>query len=80
MKAFGIVKGCYVDSFSPPDSATITVDFTATEDPRQGQVAKVVLLTLNESQIATVLRQAVRDFINDQRGAVVIGDADVRLS
>lgn len=79
MKAVIVINECLVDGSTPADSAQFILDFCATDDPREGQITSIVSLTLSEAQIAASLKQAVVDFINQQRGSIVIAVSDVRL-
>jgi hypothetical protein len=79
MKAVIVINECLVDGSTPVDTAQFILDFCATDDPREGQISSIVSLTLSEAQIAASLKQAVVDFINQQRGSTVIAVSDVRL-
>ena len=79
MKAVIVINECLVDGNTPVDSAQFILDFCATDDPREGQVTVTTSLTQNEAQIAATLKQGVVDFINQQRGSIVIAVSDVRL-
>ncbi len=62
-----------------PDKANHVVNFTATDDPRSGQVTISVSMSLSLDEIHLAIRQGIANFINEQRGAIVIEESDVRL-
>lgn len=62
-----------------PNKATHVLDFSATDDPRTGQISADIDVTLSQTQMAQAIKQAVADYINAQRGATVIQAGDVRI-
>lgn len=64
---------------SQPTLAFHVVQFVATDDPRSGQITAEIDITQTQDQIKQAVKQALADFINAQRGQIVIAAADVRL-
>jgi hypothetical protein len=62
-----------------PNKATHVLDFSATDDPRTGQINADIDVTLSQTQMAQAVKQAVADYINAQRGSTVIQSGDVRI-
>jgi hypothetical protein len=62
-----------------PNIATHVLDFSATDDPRSGQISADIDITQTQTQIEEAIKQAVADYINAQRGATVIQAGDVRI-
>lgn len=79
MKAVVVIKDCFIDANTPADNATFLLTFTADDDPASGTISANISILLSEAQIATAIKQAVVDYINQVRGSVVIAVADVRL-
>lgn len=79
MKAVATIVDCFIDVNTPADNATMVIDFCATEDPTSGIVMKNISMLLGEAQMVVDIKQAVVDYINGQRGSVVIAVSDVRL-
>lgn len=55
------------------------LNFSATDDPRSGQVAAEIDITQTQTQIQEAVKQAIADYINAQRGETVIQATDVRI-
>ena len=64
---------------SDPSKATHVLDFSATDDPRTGQVSADIDITQTQTQVEEAIKQSVADYINEQRGSQVIQAGDIRI-
>lgn len=78
MNAEAVIAEIHPSSMDP-NFASHLIQFSATDDPRSGELTAEVDIRRTEQEIRDDIRQAVASFINVQRGSTVISAADVRL-
>jgi hypothetical protein len=62
-----------------PDRTCHVIQFSASDDPRSGQIVVEVDMLKPVDEIRMDICQGLVDYINTQRGSVLIGINDIRL-